>query len=165
MGRIFLVNQIYVSGIPMGTTELELRTCLWDFGFVDKVSLKLGYAFVTFATEKEAQAAVEKRFLQLRGTQIECSKCRSRNELMYPIENFKTAVDENLVYVKSVPVFWSDAKLKEVFSVFGKVTSAINKKKGFGFVYFETKDATAKAVRQGTLLVQNVLLILEQGKC
>ncbi|CAD5123588.1 DgyrCDS11922 [Dimorphilus gyrociliatus] len=164
LGKNHVLNEFFICGIPLGTTELELRTSLYDYGFIEKMTLKMGYAFVTFSSAEEVRAILKTRYIDLKGTRIECKEMQTRDKLHHAVDKSEPLYDEFLVYVKSVPAFWSDEKLKDVFSSFGNVTNVANSRKGYGFVYYDNKDIAAAVVKQGTLLVQNVLLMLEKGR-
>ncbi len=66
-----------------------------------------------------------------------------------------SAVASRKLYVGSLPYSWAAEQLEELFTSFGRVTSAAivsdqatKKSKGFGFVEFESEEAAKKAMEE-----------------
>lgn len=66
-----------------------------------------------------------------------------------------SAVASRKLYVGSLPYSWSAEQLEELFTSFGRVTSAAivsdqatKKSKGFGFVELESEEAAKKAMEE-----------------
>jgi len=69
------------------------------------------------------------------------------------MENESINVGQKKLYVGSLPYSWTTEQLEELFTPFGRVTSAAivsdqatRKSKGFGFVELETEEAARKAM-------------------
>jgi cold-inducible RNA-binding protein len=70
-------------------------------------------------------------------------------------ENNSTVAATRKLYVGSLPYSWSAEQLEELFSPFGRVSSAAivsdqatKKSKGFGFVELESEDSAKKAMEE-----------------
>lgn len=71
------------------------------------------------------------------------------------MENESISVAQKKLYVGSLPYSWSTEQLEELFTPYGRVTSAAivsdqatRKSKGFGFVELESEDSAKKAMEE-----------------
>ena len=104
------------------------------------------YGFARFATEEEAESAIEK----MNGLKI------NDNEIV--VERYDTNKDQrksnafNNLYVKEFPLSWSDDDLKSHFEKHGPLGSVSimwddnGTSKGFGFVCYEKPEDATKAL-------------------
>lgn len=75
------------------------------------------------------------------------------NETARPTESTQVAIKK--LYVGSLPYSWTTEQLEELFTPFGRVTSAAivsdqgtRKSKGFGFVELDSEDSAKKAMTE-----------------
>uniref|UniRef100_A0A1I7V3P0 Polyadenylate-binding protein n=1 Tax=Caenorhabditis tropicalis TaxID=1561998 RepID=A0A1I7V3P0_9PELO len=110
-----------------------------------------GYGFVHFETEASAQTAIEKvNGMLLSDKKVYVGKFQPRAQRMKELG--ESGLKYTNVFVKNFGEHLDEAKLNEMFSKFGEITSAVvmtdnsGKPKGFGFVAFNDPDAASKAV-------------------
>eukprot|EP01018_Ginkgo_biloba_P024917 Gb_00731 [translate_table: standard] len=108
-----------------------------------------GYGFVQFEQEEAAQNAIERlNGMLLNDKQVYVGLFIRRQERERAIGTSKFSN----VYVKNLSETITDEDLRNVFSGYGPITSAVvmrdpdGKSKGFGFVNFENADDAARAV-------------------
>lgn len=120
---------------------------------VDESGQSKGYGFVHFETEEAANNAIAKvNGMLLNGKKVYVGKFIPRKEREKELgEQAKRFTN---VYIKNFGDEFDDEKLRDMFEVFGKITSHkvmvddVNKSKGFGFVSFEEAEAAEKAVEE-----------------
>ncbi|XP_003740776.1 polyadenylate-binding protein 4-like [Galendromus occidentalis] len=112
-----------------------------------------GYGFVHFETEEAANEAINKvNGMLLNEKKVFVGKFVPRSERERMMGD-KARLFTN-VYVKNFGEELDDGKLKEMFEVYGKITSArvmtdqTGKSRGFGFVSFENPDNAEQAVKE-----------------
>ena len=71
------------------------------------------------------------------------------------MENEQAPVSQRKLYVGSLPYSWTTEQLEQLFTTYGRVTSAAivtdqatRKSKGFGFVELDSDDAAKKAMTE-----------------
>lgn len=108
-----------------------------------------GHGFVQYETEESAQTAIEKlNGMLLNDKQVYVGPFQRRQER----ENVLDKTKFTNVYVKNLAEATSDDDMRNLFSQYGKITSAVvmrdvdGKSKCFGFVNFENADDAAIAV-------------------
>lgn len=108
-----------------------------------------GYGFVQYDNEESAQKAIEKlNGMLLNDKQVYVGPFLRKQER----DSVTSKTKFNNVYVKNLSESTTDDDLKNVFSEFGTITSAVVMKEGdgkskcFGFVNFENADDAARAV-------------------
>jgi cold-inducible RNA-binding protein len=83
-------SKLYVGNMSFNTTEDALRTAFGQFGSVTDVYIAndretgrpRGFAFVTFSTEEESKAAIEKmNGFDLDGRQLTVNEARPKEEM------------------------------------------------------------------------------------
>ncbi|ESQ53729.1 hypothetical protein EUTSA_v10024683mg [Eutrema salsugineum] len=116
---------------------------------VDSSGQSKGYGFVQYADEDSAQKAIEKlNGMLLNDKQVYVGPFLRRQER----DSSANKTKFTNVYVKNLAESTTDDDLKNTFSEYGKITSAVvmkdgdGKSKGFGFVNFENADDAARAV-------------------
>lgn len=116
----------------------------------DEHGVSKGYGYVQYETQEEADRAIAK----VNGMLI-CNKKVLVGRFLPKNERDKLNTSDNSftnIYVKNLDLSIDDAKLKELFSEFGSITSAVvmrsedNSSKGFGFVNFETHEMASAAI-------------------
>lgn len=120
---------------------------------IDEQGNSRGYGFVHFETEEAATESINKvNGMLLKEKKVFVGKFVPRSERERMMGD-KARLFTN-VYVKNFGDELDDEKLKEMFEVYGKITSArvmtdpSGKSKGFGFVSFESPDAAEEAVKE-----------------
>jgi len=106
-----------------------------------------GYGFVHYETEKMAQDAIDKvNGMMISGKKVFVGLFEKRTDRGPAAQNFTN------VYVKNIPLEWSEEKFRTSFQEFGTITSLNlpvddeGKHKGFGFVNFGDHESASKAV-------------------
>ncbi|KAK7270996.1 hypothetical protein RJT34_26565 [Clitoria ternatea] len=118
---------------------------------VDHSGQSKGYGFVQFDNEESAQNAIKK----LNGMLINDKKVYVglfvRHQERGQVNGSPKFTN---VYVKNFSETYTDEDLKQLFSTYGTITSAVvmkdanGKSRGFGFVNFESPDSAAVAVEK-----------------
>jgi len=138
-------TNLIVNYIPANLTEQGLQGIFSQFGTVestklitDKVTKKsLGYGFVKFSSEAEAQNAVA----SMNGTVMDNKTLRVK--IAKPAEQKETTL-----YVAGLEPSWGEDQARAFFSSFGNVLDCkiLPEKKGVGFLRFETLDEAKRAI-------------------
>lgn len=151
------VGNIFVKNLAKSIDNKSLYDTFSMFGNIlsCKVSTNakgesLGYGFVHYETEEAASNAILRVHGKLiTGEKVEVSAFKSRKERGGNKFRFTN------VYVKNLPLEWTQQDLEKKFGQFGNITSAHinvglpddpNKSKGFGFVNFENPEDASRAV-------------------
>lgn len=111
----------------------------------------LGYGYVHFETKENATQALEaaqKNEVIIEGSVVTAEPYVSRSQRSGPANSFTN------VYVKNIPTDWTSEQLKEFFTKYGTITSAVvvadsenpGQNKGFGYVNFESNDPARVAI-------------------
>jgi len=118
---------------------------------VDKNNKSKGFGFVSFKNHKDALEAVNKlNGLLIEGNPIYVGQAKKASEH----NKVKKENDRRVnLYVKNINTNISSERLKEIFTKFGNVTSAVvmvdeesKMSKQFGFVCFSTNEEAVKAI-------------------
>lgn len=151
------VGNIFIKNLDKSIDNKALYDTFSAFG--DILSCKIamdengsrGYGFVHFETEEAAKNAIEKvNGMLLNGRKVYVGRFMSRRERMEMLGD-KARKFTN-VYVKNFGDNWTDEKLNDMFTQYGKIISAKvmtdegGKSKGFGFISFEEHESAQKAV-------------------
>lgn len=142
------VGNIFVKNLAKSIDNKSLYDTFSMFGNIlsCKVSTNgkgesLGYGFVHYESEEAASNAILRVHGKLiTGEKVEVSAFKSRKERGGNKFRFTN------VYVKNLPVDWTQEMLEEKFKAHGTITSAhiplddANKSRGFGFVNFENPE-------------------------
>uniref|UniRef100_A0A914ECD2 Polyadenylate-binding protein n=1 Tax=Acrobeloides nanus TaxID=290746 RepID=A0A914ECD2_9BILA len=112
-----------------------------------------GYGFIHFESEEAAQVAIGKvNGMLLDEKKVYVAKFQTRTQRFGELGDSDTRFTN--VYIKNFAEDLDDEKLKELFSKFGTITSAIvikdseGKSRGFGFVAFEKPEEAGKSVEE-----------------
>ncbi|KAG8512422.1 Polyadenylate-binding protein 4-like [Galemys pyrenaicus] len=110
-----------------------------------------GYAFVHFQSQSAADRAIaEMHGARLRGCRLFVGRFKTRQDRAAELQN--RAQDFTNVYVKNFGEDMDEARLRAVFSPYGRtlsvkvMTDASGRSKGFGFVSFDSHEAARRAV-------------------
>ncbi|KAK1434174.1 hypothetical protein QVD17_11093 [Tagetes erecta] len=145
-------GNLFVKNLDSSVDDRKLEKVFAVFGMV--LSCKIaryddgkskGFGFVHFCSEDSALDALSAlNGSVLHGKTLTVAKFITRSERKEP--QFTN------VYVKHLDKDFTDSSLKEVFSKYGKITSAIimkdaeGKSRGFGFVNFESHENAVNAI-------------------
>ncbi|KAJ3217706.1 Protein phosphatase PP2A regulatory subunit B [Dinochytrium kinnereticum] len=164
-------TNIYVKNLDENVTDEELREMFVKFGNVtsaivqrDESGLSKGFGFVNFGNHEEARLAAEEMHeKEVNGKQLFVTRAQKKAEREEELRRqYEKIREEKLnkyqgvnLYIKNLDDTIDDEKLREVFSVYGVITSAKvmideskSASKGFGFVCFSSPDEATKAVTE-----------------
>jgi len=150
-------GNIFIKNLHKGIDNKALYDTFATFGNIlsckvatDENANSKGYGFVHYDSKEAADNAIAK----VNGKLLNGKKC-----YVGPFQPRKERTSDEIeqkwtnIYVKHLDKAVDDDKLKEMFSKFGKITSAVITKddqtgesKGFGFVNFETHEDAKNAV-------------------
>ncbi|KAI7727139.1 hypothetical protein M8C21_020164 [Ambrosia artemisiifolia] len=143
---------LFVKNLDSFVTDVKLEEVFGKFGSIlsckiakDERGKSKGFGFVQFDSEESANKALEiLNGSVLDGKIIYVAKFMKKSERKEP--------EFTNVYVKNLDLDFTENLLKEKFSEYGNVTSAVIMKdsdggsRGFGFVNFESPDSAKKAI-------------------
>eukprot|EP00826_Nyctotherus_ovalis_P035665 TRINITY_DN3080_c0_g1_i5.p1 TRINITY_DN3080_c0_g1~~TRINITY_DN3080_c0_g1_i5.p1 ORF type:complete len:287 (+),score=56.14 TRINITY_DN3080_c0_g1_i5:622-1482(+) len=165
-------NNLFVKNVPKRFSNKDITDLFAPYGeIVSAVVIKehpdapenKGFGFVCFKKAEDAKIAeVKLNKLTIEGQNLYVCRALPKDEHRKKLreDRLKIFRDCNL-YVKELPEDIDNEKLKEAFSEFGRVVSAIvmlekrqdlstgkteMKSKGFGFVCFSNKEEASKAL-------------------
>jgi len=149
------VGNVFVRNLAPSVDNKGLYDTFSVFGNIlsckvatDEQGFSKGYGYVHFETAEAAQDAIQK----FNGTLID--------DVEVHVGSFVKRQDRagqndwTNLYVKQFPTSWDEAKLKEIFSVYGNVTNVAiardqdGKSKAFGYVNFSDHESAAKALAE-----------------
>lgn len=158
--RIMSKGNVFVKNIPKDRefTSSKLSSLFSIYGSIvsckvatDDNGMSKGFGFIHFATEEEAQQAIDKCNGMLYQEKELFVGAFIKSDVRVDPDKIKF----NNAYVKNLPLDnYSDQEFTELFNKFGVITSAAvsreedNSSKGFGFVGFENDEDAAEAVNQ-----------------
>eukprot|EP00897_Mesotaenium_endlicherianum_P009619 jgi/Mesen1/8686/ME000516S08007 len=146
---------IFIKSLDKGIDNKALHDTFSAFGPIlsCKVATDLngqskGYGFVQFEQEDAAQVAIEKvNGMLLNDKQVFVGPFIRRQERQHDAGSAKFSN----VYIKNLADVATEEQLKEIFSAYGNISSAVvmrdldGKSRGFGFVNFESSEDASKA--------------------
>ncbi|XP_023891633.2 heterogeneous nuclear ribonucleoprotein 1 [Quercus suber] len=117
-------KKIFVGRLPSDLTELEFKDYFESFG--------------------------TKRFHKLKNLTVEVKRAKSKEDRNQELHNNGTSIHK--IFVKGIPNDLTQPELKKYFDSFGTVTEAFfiynpktNKRRGFGFVSFDSEEVVERA--------------------
>lgn len=144
-------GNVFVKNLDLSIDNKALYDTFSLFGNIlsckvvtDRDGASQGHGFVHFETTEAAEEAIKKiNGMLIAGKEVFVGQFQKRNE------RADTNMFTNL-YVKNVPKYWSEDRMKKLFETVGEVASCVvmidgeGKSKGFGFVdYMEHESALA----------------------
>ncbi|KAL8230321.1 hypothetical protein R6Q57_000099 [Mikania cordata] len=146
------IGNLFVKNLDPSVHDAKLQEVFGVFGTIlsckiarDDVGASKGFGFVQFDSEESASYALSAlNGSLLHGKILTVAKFLRKSER-------KESQFTN-VYVKNIDKDFSVSSLKDVFSKYGKITSALIKNdaegmsRGFGFVNFELHESATKAI-------------------
>lgn len=165
-------TNLYIKNIPGEFKDEDFKTAFDKFGAItsskvifDAEGKSKGFGFVNYTTPDEAKAAITEmnNFEIAEGKKLVVTRAqkkaerekqlRERFEAM-KLERQKKYAGVNL-YIKNLSDEIDDERLRNEFSGFGSITSAVvmkdratDKSKGFGFVCFSAQEEAMKAMSE-----------------
>ncbi|XP_006646358.1 RNA-binding protein 1-like [Oryza brachyantha] len=155
-------GKLFVGGVPLGTSESELRAHFSRFGKVafvgtpkDKqTGASRGFAFVQFVSPDDAAAALAAGHQRhvLHGTTMDVKIAEPKSwDGVPPL----LSCNKKKIFIGGLAPFVGEQQLTEYFSAFGEVSRAIvvteiftNMPRGFGFIEFALESSAARALRR-----------------
>ncbi|KAK9066203.1 hypothetical protein SSX86_013524 [Deinandra increscens subsp. villosa] len=146
------IGNLFVKNLDSSVYEAELEEVFGVFGLIlsckiarDDDGKSKGFGFVQFCSEESASDAISAlNGSILHGKILTVAKFLRKSERKEP--QFTN------VYVKNLDKDYSESSMKETFSKYGKITSALimndaeGMSRGFGFVNFESHESAMKAI-------------------
>ncbi|KAI7867443.1 hypothetical protein BDF14DRAFT_1726556 [Spinellus fusiger] len=118
---------------------------------LDESGNSKGYGFVHYETDDAAESAIKHvNGMLLNDKKVFVGRHVPRKERQAKIEELRSKFTN--IYVKNLPMEAGDKELRDLFSKYGPITSAVvqkdeeGKPKGFGFVNYENFEDARKAV-------------------
>lgn len=154
----------------MDVSDEELRELFGKYGAItsclitkDNTGVSRGFGFVNFEKHEDAQRAVDELHgNDFHGQNLYVSRAQKKSEREEELRRqYEDAKMEKLnkyqgvnLYVKNLDDDVDDDQLREIFSVYGVITSAkvmrseTNESRGFGFVCFTSPEEATRAVTE-----------------
>eukprot|EP00002_Diphylleia_rotans_P010824 TRINITY_DN213_c0_g2_i1.p1 TRINITY_DN213_c0_g2~~TRINITY_DN213_c0_g2_i1.p1 ORF type:complete len:632 (+),score=141.46 TRINITY_DN213_c0_g2_i1:62-1957(+) len=147
------LGNIFIKNLDRSIDDKALYDTFSTFGKIvsckiqrDDSQQSLGYGYVQYENEADAQKVID----SVNGMLI--------NDIKVVVTKFvprkkPSEIKFTNVYIKHLDESITDQTLKEAFSAFGEITSAVvmtdgERSRGFGFVNFATPDAAEKAIQE-----------------
>jgi polyadenylate-binding protein len=154
----------------LDVSDEELRELFGKYGSItsclitkDNTGVSRGFGFVNFEKHEDAQRAVDELHgNDFHGQNLYVSRAQKKSEREEELRRqYEDAKMEKLnkyqgvnLYVKNLDDDVDDDQLREIFSVYGVITSAkimrseTNESRGFGFVCFTSPEEATRAVTE-----------------
>ncbi|VDL63654.1 unnamed protein product [Hymenolepis diminuta] len=176
-------NNCYVKNFSTDLDDEGLKELFVEFGEIksacimkDEQGKSKGFGFVCFINPDSAEAAVNAmNNKEVNGQTLYVSRAQRKEERQELLrQQYEKQRSERLskysqgtnLYVKNLDDTIDDARLKDAFSKYGKITSAkvmldqSGNSKGFGFVCFSTPEEAKEAAKlSGTLMGSKPLYV------
>ncbi|KAI8967589.1 hypothetical protein BDF20DRAFT_900199 [Mycotypha africana] len=160
-------GNVFIKNLDPSIDNKALHDTFSAFGNILSCKIALddngnskGYGFVHYETEEAAENAIKHvNGMLLNDKKVYVGHHIPKKERQAKIEQYRAKFTN--VYVKNLDESVDDEKLKEMFSKYGPITSAViqkdeeGKSKGFGFVNFENHEEAQKAVDELNETEQN----------
>lgn len=139
-----LAQNVFVRSIPKNLKHEDIHQIFSQFGPVKSLKISLnpdyssrGYGFVCFETAEAATAALESKNLK----EMQTIKFEAKDNK----SNMRKLM--NNIYVKNLPVEYTNDDVKKLFGAYGNIKSLVLKKNEigqFGFVCFDDPNNADK---------------------
>lgn len=152
------VGNVFIKNLDKSIDNKAMYDTFSAFGNIlscrvaqDETGASKGYGFVHFETEEAANKSIDKvNGMLLNGKKVFVGKFIPRKEREKELgERAKLYTN---VYIKNFPEDFTEEQLREMFEVYGVITSHKvmsrddGKSRGFGFVAFEDPESAERAV-------------------
>ncbi|CAJ0932801.1 unnamed protein product, partial [Mesorhabditis belari] len=159
---------IFVSNLDFKCPESAIEEALnpgvvkIDLRYRGMSKLNMGYGSVEMDTREHYEAALKKDRVLINGRPLYVNEHHKKDDdekLTSSSFKYSTSLERKKLFVKNVHFDATDARLKEVFSQFGKVVDArivvqkSGKAKGIAYVDMETEEAASKAIQAKELVL------------
>ncbi|CAF0785665.1 unnamed protein product [Adineta steineri] len=165
---LLLMCRIYIGSINFELNEAMLKTAFSPFGPVKAVSLTFdpvtnrhkGFAFLEYETPEAAQLSIDQmNGVILGGRNIKVGRPSNMPQAQPIIDQLtEEAKNYNRIYVASIHPDLTEVDIQSVFEAFGKIKSsslskdtATGKHKGYGFIEYDTAQASQDAINSMNL--------------
>uniref|UniRef100_A0A673TYE6 RRM domain-containing protein n=1 Tax=Suricata suricatta TaxID=37032 RepID=A0A673TYE6_SURSU len=151
--------KLFIGGLSFETTDESLRSHFEQWGtLTDCVGIRdlntkcsRGFGFVTYATVKEVDAAMNARSQKVDGRVVEPKRAVSRKDSQRPGAHLTV----KKIFVSGIKEHTEEHHLRDYFEQYGKIEvieimtdRGSGKKRGFAFVTFDDHDSVDKIVIQ-----------------
>lgn len=126
-----------------------------------------GFGFVSFDSEEAVDNVLQKGFHKLKNQTVKVKRAKSEEDRNQELHNNGTSIHK--VFVKGIPNDLTEQEFKKYFDSFGTLTEAFfmynqktNKRRGFGFVSFDSEEAVERALQNRSLKLENWTLEVER---
>jgi polyadenylate-binding protein len=154
------VGNIFIKNLDKSIDNKDMYDTFSTFGTIlsckvatDEHGNSKGYGFVHFETEEAANKAIEKvNGMLLSDKKLYVGRFIPRKDREKDLGEMAKKFTN--VYIKNFPESFDEAKLRELFESYGKITSykvmfdESGKSRGFGFVAFEDAEDAERAVTE-----------------
>ncbi|XP_005092717.1 poly(U)-binding-splicing factor PUF60 isoform X2 [Aplysia californica] len=159
-----LMCRIYVGSINFEIKEDTIKQAFIPFGPIKSVNLSWdpitnkhkGFAFIEYEVPEAAQLALEQmNGVMIGGRNIKVGRPSNMPQAQPIIEQLgQEAKNFNRIYITSIHADLTENDIKSVFEAFGKIKTCelvqdpakVGKHKGFGFIEYDTAQASSDAV-------------------
>lgn len=151
-------TNVFVKNFPIAVEDQELEQMCEEFGEIVSLAIpknpdgsKKGFLFCNYADHNQASAAIQiLHGKELNGHVLTATQHKTKAQRKQELRALPSDVN---LYVKNLSPEVDDAKLMELFSVFGSIKSTkvmldnvTHLSRGFGFVVFENNESASKAM-------------------
>ncbi|KAK4490519.1 hypothetical protein RD792_001199 [Penstemon davidsonii] len=169
-------KKLFIGGISQATNEESLFEYFAKYGEIKKsevirdrvTGFSRGFGFITFSEPSSAEKALQDQHVIL-GRTVEVTIPRPKYEKYGPnyyqhINNteinggdsqIRSSINPKKIFVGGLPSSLTSGEFKEYFDSFGTVIDSViiydkiyNKSRGFGFVTFDSEEATDNVLRR-----------------
>lgn len=159
-------TNVYINNLPRELEkfdEKKLKDLFEKYGETtsvviarDKDGQSRGFGFCNFKNHEDAKKAVDElNGIEIEGKKVYVGRAQKKDERREELRKLYEQKYQGVnLYIKNLEDGVDDKKLEEMFSKFGKITSAkvmtdeSNNSKGFGFVCFSTPEEATKALTE-----------------
>lgn len=163
-------TNIYSKNFSLEWDDAKLQEIFGAYGEITSLHLakdqegkSKGFVFINYAKHEDAAKAVEElNDKEFDGKPIYVGRAQKKRERLEQLKQQYEAVEQEKqtkyqgvnLFIKNLDDSIDDEKLKEEFSPYGSITSAIvmkdesGKSKGFGFVCYSTPEEATKAISE-----------------
>lgn len=139
-------KRVFVGGLPLGATEVDLRNHFRSFGCVLRVDMPLsksgekkGFAIVHFDGSYGVENALSVRVHEVRGKRVAVRRALDSAQASLATKSMQ----EKKVFANGFPGNATEEEVFQLFSLFGKILKILSPKGGVGkrgFCYVIMKD-------------------------
>uniref|UniRef100_A0A7N2LZN7 RRM domain-containing protein n=1 Tax=Quercus lobata TaxID=97700 RepID=A0A7N2LZN7_QUELO len=124
---------------------------------------------IRITTQNNCTIMELKGFHKLKNLTVEVKRAKSKEDRNQELYNNGTSIHK--IFVKGIPNDLTEPEFKKYFDSFGTVTEAFfmynpqtNKRRGFGFVSFDSEEAVERALQNRSHKMENWTLEVERAE-